>query len=169
MTGQVEVVLACVDANGSPTVCRHTVLSTAQDVDRGIHYERAEVEACEQGFEGPFLGFDRNEVGRLVSEIMAAHLTGSFDPAWWNSKDRSPGDLAVVVACRDASGVPNAVTVAVQASPEEYRAGIHYDRAIDQAKSLHYEAPFIAFDPMDLHAVIGVLDQLNKEGVSGEF
>jgi hypothetical protein len=52
----------------------------------------------------------------------------------------------VALACTACDGSPTLITYKVEVSENEYDLGIHYDKAIDEAKDDGYEGPFVPFD-----------------------
>lgn len=57
---------ACYDSAGAPTMQRCSVKVTQEQYDLGEHYDMAEDILSEGDYEGPFVHFDRTEVGDIV-------------------------------------------------------------------------------------------------------
>jgi hypothetical protein len=54
-----------------------------------------------------------------------------------------------VLACHNASGVPDLVFVKVRCTQSQYGEGLHYDAAQRWARQDNYEGPFVVFDEND--------------------
>jgi hypothetical protein len=55
------VAVVCTALDGSPAIPIYTVYVTEEEYDLGIHYDKAEIEAINDRFEGPYTCFDNSE------------------------------------------------------------------------------------------------------------
>lgn len=60
--------------------------------------------------------------------------------------DQSKCARKLIVACRDANGEADLITVTVEATYTQVEEGEHYDLAEAAAEAQGYEAPFLIFD-----------------------
>lgn len=69
-----HIAVACRNASGMPDLPIFTVAVTQEDVDLGIHYDKAEALAEEEGYEGPFVCFDAAEQRAILSAAQELDL-----------------------------------------------------------------------------------------------
>jgi hypothetical protein len=67
------VALACIAADGSPTLTSYKVGVSEEDYQLGYHYDMAIEQALEDRYEGPFVPFDCAEHAELIRGV--AELT----------------------------------------------------------------------------------------------
>lgn len=60
------VIVVCRNASGMPDVFKAEVTATQDQVDGGVHYDMAEQQATDAGYQGPFICFDRTETAPLA-------------------------------------------------------------------------------------------------------
>lgn len=65
----IKCVVACHNAAGSPDLFFCKVNCTEQDYGNGEHYDRAENEARNQGYEGPMVTFDENDGPKALFDL----------------------------------------------------------------------------------------------------
>ncbi|KDC16451.1 hypothetical protein L542_5195 [Bordetella bronchiseptica F-1] len=73
---------------------------------------------------------------------------------------RSDFGTSVVVACVNASGMPDMPVFTVSATQEEYDLGVHYDKAEALAVEAGYEGPFVCFDVAEQEAIVSAAREL---------
>ena len=56
-----HVAVACRNASGMPDMPVFTVTVTDEEYELGIHYDKAEALADEEGYEEPFISYDYSE------------------------------------------------------------------------------------------------------------
>lgn len=79
-----KMMVACTNANGERDLFVTTILASDDEVADGLHYERAEDAAAEDGYEGPFVAFDEHDqrnITRQVPELDGPITMGLKDPA----------------------------------------------------------------------------------------
>lgn len=62
----IKVAVACSDSAGTPSFFITTVAVTQEEYDDGFHYELAQDDAIEEGFESPFVCFDESEHCNII-------------------------------------------------------------------------------------------------------
>ncbi|KVP16902.1 hypothetical protein [Burkholderia ubonensis] len=68
----VKVAVLCTNSNGEPEFHTCTPEVTQAQVDDGEHYELAKENAAENGYEGPMIAFNANDVAaRQLGEVLA--------------------------------------------------------------------------------------------------
>ncbi|ABM41631.1 hypothetical protein QYG06_10095 [Xanthomonas euvesicatoria] len=73
---------------------------------------------------------------------------------------RSDFGTPVMVACVNASGMPDMPVFIVSATQEEYDLGVHYDKAEALAEESGYEGPFVCFDMAEQEAIVSAAREL---------
>ena len=58
---QIKCVIACFNASGEPDFFFCIVKCSESDYDVGLHYEKAEEFAKEEGYSGPMIVYDEND------------------------------------------------------------------------------------------------------------
>lgn len=74
MKKSINMLVACVNANGEPDLARLTVLATDHEQEHGEHYEKARSMAQEDGYEPPFICYDeadQRNIFRVMREIQS--------------------------------------------------------------------------------------------------
>lgn len=61
------IAVACRNASGSPDLPIFRVPVTPREICQGLHYDKAEIQARNAGYEGPFLCYDADEYGVILS------------------------------------------------------------------------------------------------------
>ncbi|WP_286241150.1 hypothetical protein [Neptuniibacter halophilus] len=77
------IFVACKNANGEADMFVCTLDVTESDVDLGNHYDLAEQEAVESGYEGPFVCFDEHEqhnILRVTGDLPKARDVPAMKP-----------------------------------------------------------------------------------------
>jgi len=72
----VKTAVACRDANGTPSMYLTDVVTTREGYDEGEHYEIANVEAEDEGYEPADLAFDKNDMNAEQWINVFLHLHG---------------------------------------------------------------------------------------------
>lgn len=70
------------------------------------------------------------------------------------------GNVHLLVACHNANGEPDLLSISVPATESDVNLGYHYDLAQSAAADLGYEAPFVCFDQHEQANLTRVLSQL---------
>jgi len=66
---EVKIAVACRNASGMADMPIVTVVATRKERESGIHYDKAEELAEAAGYEAPFICFDADEQGFIVSAV----------------------------------------------------------------------------------------------------
>lgn len=69
-----HIAVACRNASGMSDMPVFTVEATPEDIDLGIHYDKAEALAEDAGYEKPFVCFDAPEQSAIVSAAQSLDL-----------------------------------------------------------------------------------------------
>ncbi len=69
-----RIAVACRNASGMADMPIFTVTVTAEEYDLGIHYEKAEAMAEDEGYEKPFVCFDDAEQGAILAAVHTLEL-----------------------------------------------------------------------------------------------
>jgi len=64
-----KIIIACRNASGSSDMFVTTVNATDIEYENGVHYDRAEEVAKEQGYEEPFISYDESEHSNIARQI----------------------------------------------------------------------------------------------------
>ena len=70
----IAVVSACMTSNGSPTFAINEVAVTHDEALNGIHYDLADAELLNHGYEEPFTHFDEFEAPTFLHPAVRQHL-----------------------------------------------------------------------------------------------
>ncbi len=65
--------------------------------------------------------------------------------------------IKLVVACTNASGIPELVAVKVAVTKAEYENGVHYEKAEFKLKQKGYEGPFVCLDENDASELVRLI------------
>lgn len=65
----IKCVIACHNAAGSPDLFFCKVNCAEKDYGNGEHYDRAQNEARNQGYEGPMVAFDENDGPKALFDL----------------------------------------------------------------------------------------------------
>lgn len=69
--------------------------------------------------------------------------------------------LRIVVACHNASGMPDLPIINVAATSQDIDEGRYYDRAIALAEDAGYQGPFVCFDANEYRPILSAARQLD--------
>jgi hypothetical protein len=64
---EIHLVVACTDANGSPTLEPVVIVQTAEQISHYSHYDAAIALLQTNSFEGPFIAFDEADNPKLMT------------------------------------------------------------------------------------------------------
>ena len=62
---KIRIITACHDASGCPDFAWTVVDVSKSEIDNGDHYETAETELKDRGYEGPFVHFDQDDAKKV--------------------------------------------------------------------------------------------------------
>ena len=66
-----RVAVLCTNANGEPEFHFCTVRCTQNEIKNGLHYDKAEESARDNGFSGQMVAFDTNDAaGKQLGKLM---------------------------------------------------------------------------------------------------
>jgi hypothetical protein len=75
------VAVVCTASDGAPAIPIYPVYVTEEEYDLGIHYDKAEIEAIGDNFEGPYTCFDNSEHFEIFGAADLLHeLRDEYDP-----------------------------------------------------------------------------------------
>jgi len=75
-----KVAVACSNANGESDFFFCIVECTEDDYEAGIHYDVAKEKAEENGYESPFVVFDKNDAGNVILEHCVWESVSTYQP-----------------------------------------------------------------------------------------
>jgi hypothetical protein len=76
-----RMITACTGCGGSPEFFTCTLHINEQEYDLGMHYDQAQEQAVEYGYEGPFVSFDEIEAPAWLFQHFypnAEQITGMY-------------------------------------------------------------------------------------------
>ena len=79
---KITVVTACMNANGAPDFGLTEIEVTQQEAENGVHYDLAEAQLLDNGYEEPMVHYDEGEAPAFLHTAVRHYLGLSFaDPA----------------------------------------------------------------------------------------
>ena len=73
--------------------------------------------------------------------------------------------IRLIVACSNAAGVPKLVPITVSVTEDEYKTGIHYERAKYELGLRDYESPFFCIDEHDSPEMVKLVSDRPDEAL----
>ena len=70
--------------------------------------------------------------------------------------------IVVITACHNANGEPDFALTEVEVTKEQYRLGVHYDKAEEKLRDNDYEKPMVHFDAVEAKRLPWLIEGVKK-------